>query len=180
MEYLIQSSRTTTIIEPSKQEEEEEGEGERDEYGLKHSPTTTTSSSSTTKEFKIGGSKISKPLPTQQEQKQQTLLDHHHPLLLRLHELILDHHSHVELDQFLSQSSKDCPIPKYYSDLINGYLNGYTAFHQACDIGDLDIVKCLCRAGVDRQLLDRTDGLSGIELAREAGREEVVEFLADL
>ncbi|KAH9446214.1 hypothetical protein MJO28_011939 [Puccinia striiformis f. sp. tritici] len=177
MEYLVQTSRTTTTTEPSKQEEE--GEGERDEYGLKHSSSATTTSSST-KEFKIGGSKISKPLPTEHDQQQQSLLDHHHPLLLRLHELILDHHSHVELDQFLSQSSKDCPIPKDYSDLIDGYLNGYTAFHQACDIGDLDIVKCLCRAGVDRQLLDRTDGLSGIELAREAGRAEVVEFLADL
>ncbi|POW05583.1 hypothetical protein PSHT_10717 [Puccinia striiformis] len=176
MEYLVQTSRTTTTTEPSKQEEE--GEGERDEYGLKHSSSATTTSSST-KEFKIGGSKISKPLPTEQDQQQQSLLDHHHPLLLRLHELILDHHSHVELDQFLSQSSKDCPIPKDYSDLIDGYLNGYTAFHQACDIGDLESLN-VCRAGVDRQLLDRTDGLSGIELAREAGREEVVEFLADL
>ncbi|KAI9623758.1 hypothetical protein H4Q26_014488 [Puccinia striiformis f. sp. tritici PST-130] len=69
-----------------------------------------------------------------------------------------------------SSSTKEFKID--YSDLIDGYLNGYTAFHQACDIGDLEIVKCLCRAGVDRQLLDRTDGLSGIELAREAGRKK--------
>ncbi|KAH9440790.1 hypothetical protein Pst134EA_032687 [Puccinia striiformis f. sp. tritici] len=158
MEYLIQSSRTTTIIEPSKQEEEEEGEGERDEYGLKHSPTTTTSSSSTTKEFKIGGSKISKPLPTQQEQKQQTLLDHHHPLLLRLHELILDHH------------------------LTLNWINSYHNHRKTVRFLNITLISSMgiSTAGVDRQLLDRTDGLSGIELAREAGREEVVEFLADL
>ncbi|KAA1125290.1 hypothetical protein PGTUg99_010466 [Puccinia graminis f. sp. tritici] len=57
---------------------------------------------------------------------------------------------------------------------------GYTAFHQACDIGDLKKVEMLCDAGVDRGLKDEMDGLTGLELAREAGRTEVVGFLSSL
>jgi hypothetical protein len=57
---------------------------------------------------------------------------------------------------------------------------GYTAFHQACDIGDLKKVQMLCGVGVDRGLKDEMDGLTGIELAREAGRTEVVGFLSSL
>ncbi|KAA1093207.1 hypothetical protein PGT21_028592 [Puccinia graminis f. sp. tritici] len=208
MEYLLRnaepSSQKAGRSRRRSNEEEEEGEEskkeevERDEYGiaLRSSRTTTvdaepaaaTPASSASKELKIGGSTVSKLLPPQVAVQSTTPEELHtaaeiHPpaaaTLLQLHNLVLDH-PHSQLQHFLTTSSLALRQPHEFSKLINGYLNGYTAFHQACDIGDLKKVEMLCGAGVDRGLKDEMDGLTGIELAREAGRTEVVGFLSSL
>ncbi|OAV88077.1 hypothetical protein PTTG_29157 [Puccinia triticina 1-1 BBBD Race 1] len=187
MEYLLKS--IPTFEHRKKTQEEEEGV-ERDEYGLElNRPPSTEAKNPKAKPstaLKFGSSAVSKPLPPASLHglsQQQLQSDQADPLLrpriLLLHDLILDH-PNSELELFLSQSANDHPDPQEFSRIINGYLNGYTAFHQACDAGDLKKVQMLCGAGVDRGLKDETDGLTGIELAQEAGRTEVVGFLASL
>ncbi|PLW20614.1 hypothetical protein PCANC_06518 [Puccinia coronata f. sp. avenae] len=122
-------------------------------------------------------SKISQPLiPSPSPSPSDSNPPHPEDLLVHLHDIILDQ-THAQLELFLTHLAD---VPLQCSTLINGYLNGYTSFHQACDMGDLNKVRILWHAGADPGLRDQADGLTGIQLAQEAGRTDVVQFLAGL
>ncbi|KNZ58055.1 hypothetical protein VP01_2004g3 [Puccinia sorghi] len=158
---------------------------ERDEYGLASAERTVSTPSTANTASAIAGPTVSKILvqqppsssiPPTPPHPSQAIRD---PLLQSLHDSILDlPHSHLQ--PLLHHSALQLPDPQHFAHLINGYINGYTPFHHACDLGDLKKVQILCAAGVDRGLKDHIDGLTGIELAREAGRSEVVDFLESL
>ncbi|KAI5124709.1 hypothetical protein M0805_004315 [Coniferiporia weirii] len=60
---------------------------------------------------------------------------------------------------------------------VNGYDEyGFTALHLACDRGNVAIVEILLRKGADVRAKDE-DGLSAVDLAREANHEDIVALL---
>ena len=55
--------------------------------------------------------------------------------------------------------------------------DGRTALHVASQLGFINVVTCLVRLGVDRDLKDRWNK-SSMDIARERGHEDILYFLA--
>ena len=56
------------------------------------------------------------------------------------------------------------------------YQGGYSALMYGCKEGHIEVVRCLLRAGADRELR-ATHGATALSLARDGGHEAVIELL---
>ena len=70
---------------------------------------------------------------------------------------------------------------EYGADLNSRNRNiGWSPFQRAIWYGHLPIVKELCRRGVDINTIDHVGGQTGLAMARELGRKDIVEFLLSM
>jgi ankyrin repeat protein len=70
---------------------------------------------------------------------------------------------------------------EYGADLNSRNRNiGWSPFQRAIWYGHLPIVKELCRRGVDINTFDHVGGQTGLAMARELGRKDIVEFLLSM
>lgn len=153
----------------------------RDEYGLEIIPTSSSEVSTSAQPEPSSGNlnmrSVSKLLPVQVKVEPT---DHSDQRLdcsdQSLHDLVLDKH-HTDLENYLIRLSSLYPDSNDFGRIIDSYRQGYTSFHLACDQGDLEKVESLLKFGIDPSLKDQNDQLTGLELAKEAGMDHIVEYL---
>ena len=79
----------------------------------------------------------------------------------------------VDLEAFLAANAQNLNINGFDLEV------GQTALHEACQLGRLDMARCLVRHGASVELANR-DGFSAIHLAAWTGNAKLISFLANL